>query len=74
MGAIAVHNSEQSYRYTDLERTLIGIAIRPAYSSGVKEDLKENELAKEKVDIQKLKKYLTEMDFNKVKSSLPFRT
>lgn len=63
LGVIAINNSEQSYRFTDLERTLIDITIRPSYSGGVTEVLKAYELAREKVDIQKLKSYLTEMNF-----------
>ncbi|MBK9319187.1 MAG: hypothetical protein IPM91_10410 [Bacteroidetes bacterium] len=49
--------------FTDLERTLIDIAIRPSYSGGVTEVLRAYELAKEKADIQKLRNYLTQMDF-----------
>lgn len=63
LGVISVNNGELSYRYTDLERTLIDIAIRPSYSGGVTEVLRAYELAKEKADIQKLRNYLTQMDF-----------
>jgi len=55
--------SNNNYSYTDLERTLIDIAVRPAYSGGVFEVLNAFEIAKENVDINKLNKYLLELDY-----------
>lgn len=50
-------------RYTDLERTLIDIAIRPAYSGGVFEVLEAFINARKDVDINKLNGYLSELDY-----------
>lgn len=55
--------SNDNYSYTDLERTLIDIAVRPAYSGGVFEVLNAFEIAKENVDINKLNTYLLELDY-----------
>lgn len=55
--------SEDGYYYTDLERTLIDIAIRPAYSGGVFEVLEAFEIAKEKVDILKINDYLLKLNY-----------
>lgn len=49
--------------YTDLERTLIDICVRPSYSGGVFEVLEAFEKAKDKVDIPKLYKYLIALDY-----------
>ncbi|MDI5898307.1 type IV toxin-antitoxin system AbiEi family antitoxin domain-containing protein [Flavobacterium yafengii] len=49
--------------YTDLERTLIDIAIRPAYSGGIFEVLDAFKNSKEKVDVDKLESYLEELDY-----------
>lgn len=54
---------ENGYLYTDLERTLIDIAIRPSYSGGVFEVLEAFEIAKDIVDIDKLNKYLIKLDY-----------
>ncbi len=50
-------------RYTDLERTLIDIAIRPAYSGGVFEVLEAFINAREHIDINKLNNYLSELNY-----------
>jgi predicted transcriptional regulator of viral defense system len=55
--------SENGYSYTDLERTLIDIAIRPAYSGGVFEVLEAYEIAREKVDIFKINEYLLKLNY-----------
>lgn len=55
--------SNDNYSYTDLERTLIDIAVRPAYSGGVFEVLNAFEIAKENVDVNKLNTYLLELDY-----------
>ena len=62
-GVLKQLSKEQSYEYTDLERTLIDIAIRPVYAGGVFEVLGAYKNAKEKVDVIKLEKYLRKMDF-----------
>ncbi len=53
-------------RVTDIERTLIDIAVRPAYAGGVSEVLKAFRLAGEnyKVSVNKLSGYLNRMNFN----------
>lgn len=56
-------SDEQSFSYTDLERTLIDIAVRPAYSGGVFEVLEAYRRAKEKLNIEKLAHYLEELDY-----------
>lgn len=55
--------SENNYSYTDLERTLIDIAIRPAYSGGVFEVLEAYEIARDKVDIHKINEYLLKLNY-----------
>ncbi|MCZ8168253.1 MAG: hypothetical protein ACK5RV_10500 [Flavobacterium sp.] len=55
--------SENGYTYTDLERTLIDIAMRPAYSGGVFEVLGAFELAREKVDIIRINDYLNKLNY-----------
>lgn len=54
---------ENQYHYTDLERTLIDISIRPAYSGGVFEVLEAYKRSEHRVDPIKLKNYLTELDY-----------
>lgn len=49
--------------YTDLERTLIDIAIRPGYSGGVLEVLQAFANAKSRVNVVKLKSYLEALDY-----------
>lgn len=50
---------------TDIERTLIDIAVRPSYAGGVFEVLKAFRLAKEKypVSVNKMSGYLSRMNF-----------
>jgi len=52
-----------SIYYTDLERTLIDIVIRPAYSGGVFEVLEAFIYAKEKVDLNVLIQYLDQLNY-----------
>jgi hypothetical protein len=54
---------EKGYLYTDLERTLIDIAIRPAYSGGVFEVLEAFEIAKNQIDVNRLNNYLIELNY-----------
>lgn len=60
-----VQNSENGlvYRYTDLERTLIDIVVRPYYSGGVAEVLEAFNLSKDRFDPEKLQYYLGKLDY-----------
>lgn len=58
LGVEFVQTPNQCFYYTNLERTLIDIAVRPAYSGGVAEVLQAFKLAKGRVSIQKLFEYL----------------
>lgn len=49
--------------YTDLERTLIDIVIRPAYSGGVFEVLEAYINAKDRVDLDIMVKYLDQLNY-----------
>lgn len=53
------------FKVTDIERTLIDIAVRPAYSGGVFEVLKAYRQAKEryKVSVNRLSGYLTKINY-----------
>ncbi|MCX6244705.1 MAG: hypothetical protein NTU98_08370 [Bacteroidetes bacterium] len=63
LGILSRDSNTESYAYTDLERTLIDIAIRPAYSGGVFEVLGAYQTAKKQVDPKKLESYLTQLNF-----------
>ena len=63
LGVIQKVNESESYKYTDLERTLIDIAIRPVYSGGVFEVLGAYQGAKNQIDPVKLESYLTQLHF-----------
>ena len=63
LGVLKQTNEQQCYEYTDLERTLIDIAIRPVYAGGVFEVLEAYKKAKDKINTQKLADYLTALDF-----------
>ena len=63
LGVIQKVNESESYKYTDLERTLIDIAIRPVYSGGVFEVLGAYQGAKTQIDPVKLESYLTQLNF-----------
>lgn len=63
LGVIQKVNETESYKYTDLERTLIDIAIRPVYSGGVFEVLGAYQAAKKQIDPVKLESYLTQLNF-----------
>jgi len=55
---------QSNRKITDLERTLIDIAVRPSYSGGVFEVLSAFVTAKEKgIDLLKLDKYLNNLDY-----------
>ncbi len=63
LGVIHQSNNKQSFFYTDLERTLIDISIRPVYSGGVFEVLQAYQFAKGKLSPKILKKYLNKLDY-----------
>ena len=63
LGVIKVLNEKQCYEYTDLERTLIDIAIRPVYAGGVFEVLEAYKKAKDILDVKKLVNYLDKLNF-----------
>jgi len=50
-------------RYTDLERTLIDITVRPAYSGGVAEVLRAYKKTGSKLSVQRLIEYLDDLDY-----------
>jgi len=51
-------------RFTNLERTLIDICVRPVYSGGVSEVLKAFELAREPVSVNRLAAMFTKLAYN----------
>jgi predicted transcriptional regulator of viral defense system len=55
--------SQEGYRLTNLERTLIDIVVRPAYSGGVSEVLNAYKEAKTRISINKLIATLKRLDF-----------
>ncbi|MCB0635527.1 MAG: hypothetical protein KDC54_02860 [Lewinella sp.] len=57
------HPLEGELEVTNLERTLIDIAVRPAYSGGISEVLKAYGNAKEKISVNKLNAMLKRIDF-----------
>lgn len=62
-GVLKQEVSSGQFPVTNLERTLIDIAVRPVYSGGVFEVMKAYEKAKDKVQINKLKAYLKQINF-----------
>jgi len=54
---------EKTFLVTNLERTLIDIAVRPIYSGGIFEVLKAYQNAKDSISVNKLKAYLTKLNF-----------
>lgn len=63
-GIITSENEQMGkIRVTSLERTLIDIAVRPAYSGGVGEVIKAYERAKETVSVNKLNAMLKKLKF-----------
>lgn len=62
LGVIEHHVGDTRYAYTDTARTLIDIAIRPAYAGGVFEVLKAFENAKNSLAPQQLITYLDQLN------------
>jgi len=56
-------NREGFLNVTDIERTLIDIAVRPVYSGGCKEVLNAYKRAKSKISIKKLIKMLQQISY-----------
>jgi len=63
LGVIRMHNREQSFEYTDIERTLIDISVRPVYAGGVFEVLEAYKIAKPKLNVPLMAEYLEKLDF-----------
>lgn len=63
LGITSVSNEQQSYSYTDLERTLIDIVVRPLYAGGAAQVLKAFKKAKDKINIEILKSYLEKLHY-----------
>lgn len=63
LGVTRNEGEDQQYYYTDLERTLVDISIRPAYSGGVFEVLEAYKRSEHRVDPVKLRTYLTGLDY-----------
>jgi hypothetical protein len=63
LGVISVRNADQAYEFTDLERTLIDISVRPVYSGGVFEVMDAYRNAGERLDTKKMAVYLDQLDY-----------
>ena len=63
MGVVKRKNNEQCFDYTDIERTLIDISVRPVYAGGIFEVLEAFKLAKSKLNVAKMADYLTKLNF-----------
>jgi hypothetical protein len=56
-------HSDVELRFTDMERTLIDVAVRPQYAGGIAEVLKAFELAKPKLSVTRLASVLKKLDY-----------
>lgn len=63
MGVIWADKNTGSFSYTDLERTLLDSVVRPNYAGGVFEVLEAFRIAKDRLDCQKLFRYLKQMNY-----------
>ena len=53
----------ESYMFTDMERTLIDISVRPVYAGGIFEVIEAFKIARGKLDVIKLESYLNKLDY-----------
>ncbi len=53
----------QCFEYTNLERTMIDISVRPVYAGGIFEVFEAFKQAKSKVDVKKMAGYLEKLDY-----------
>lgn len=60
---LGVINSNNNYKITNIERTLIDIAVRPDYSGGVYEVLKIYENAKGKASVNRIYSLLKQLNY-----------
>lgn len=56
-------NNTEEIKVTDIERTLIDITVRPAYSGGINEVLKAFKNAKGKISTYRIAEYLKKINF-----------
>ncbi len=63
LGVLSKIDGQTCYYYTDLERTLIDIVVKPIYANGVEAVLRAFKKARSIVDLEKLKKYLEILDY-----------
>jgi len=65
IGVIAGIDAEsgETIRYTNLERTLVDIAVRPEYSGGIYEVLKAYYEASDKISVNRLMSILNKLDY-----------
>jgi hypothetical protein len=63
LGIMENKNDTQLFCYTDLEKTLIDIVVRPVYSGGVFEILQAYKLARGKLHVKKMSKYLKHLNY-----------
>jgi hypothetical protein len=63
LGVIKRVSESECYYYTDVERTLIDISVRPVYAGGVFEVLNAYRNAKGRLDVAKMADYLSLMNF-----------
>lgn len=63
LGVVKRQSKDQCFEFTDLERTLIDISVRPVYAGGVFEVLEAYKRAKGKTNGEKVADYLTRLNF-----------
>jgi hypothetical protein len=63
LGVICIDNEHSKYSYTDLERTLIDIVVRPLYGGGASAVLKAFKRAKSTVKLNILEDYLKKLNY-----------
>jgi len=63
LGVVTIADQQQYYAYTDMERTLIDIVVRPVYAGNVRNILKAFKKAKGSINIETLKAYLDRLNY-----------